>query len=113
MRERLRRWGYRATVGLLFGIGAYYATFGGVYSAFDIREMERDHAALQDSVYRLETVTDSLVQRGDSLVSNPIAIERVAREEHGFLRDGELRVRFLPAGSEEGGEPKASGGVKD
>ena len=113
MRERLRRWGYRATVGLLFGIGAYYATFGGVYSAFDIRDMEHDRAVLQDSVYRLETVTDSLVQRGDSLVSNPIAIERVAREEHGFLRDGELRVRFLPGESEESAEPKDAAGVKE
>jgi len=96
MRERLNRWGFRATIGFLAGIGLYYATFGGVYSAFDIRAMEQDKVALQDSVFRLETVTDSLVQKGDSLVADPAAIERVAREEHGFIRDGELRVRFVP-----------------
>ena len=102
MRERLRRWGFRAALALLAGVGAYYATFGGVYSAFDIRAMQRDKLVLQDSVFRLETVTDSLVQRGDSLVSDSAAIERVAREEHGYIRDGELRVRFVP------GEPADS-----
>jgi len=113
MRERLRRWGFRAFVALLAGVGAYYATFGGVYSAFDIRAMEHDREVLQDSVFRLETVTDSLVQRGDSLVADPLAIERVAREEHGYLRDGELRVRFLPGGAAEPGEPSAAPGVDD
>jgi cell division protein FtsB len=113
MRERLRRWGFRAFVGLLAGVGAYYAAFGGVYSAFDIRAMEHDREVLQDSVFRLETVTDSLVQRGDSLVADPIAIERVAREEHGYLRDGELRVRFLPGESPSSGEPTDSSGVDE
>lgn len=105
MHERLRRWGFRAVVALLAGSGAYYATFGGVYSAFDIRAMEHDRAVLQDSVFRLETVTDSLVQRGDSLVADPAVIERVAREDHGFIRDGELRVRFMP-GTPASGEPQ-------
>jgi len=115
MHERLKRWGYRAAVGGALAVGGYYATFGGVYSAFDIRDMEHDREVLQDSVFRLETVTDSLVQRGDSLVADPVAIERVAREEHGYIRDGELRVRFLPSapsdsagpgqGAAEGGGP--------
>ncbi len=111
MRERLRRWGFRAFIGLLAGVGAYYATFGGVYSAFDIRAMEHDREVLQDSVFRLETVTDSLVQRGDSLVADPLTIERVAREEHGYLRDGELRVRFLPGETAPAAEPSDSPGV--
>lgn len=100
MRERLNRWGFRALVVVLLAVGGYYATFGGVYSAFDIRQMKTDLAVLQDSVFRLETVTDSLVQRGDSLLSDPSAIERVAREQ-GYLRDGELRVRFIPTGDAE------------
>ncbi|HSM09490.1 MAG TPA: septum formation initiator family protein [Gemmatimonadota bacterium] len=111
MRERLKRWGFRAFAGLLVGVGAYYATFGGVYSAFDIRAMEHDREVLQDSVFRLETVTDSLVQRGDSLVVDPVAIERVAREEHGYLRDGELRVRFLPGQAAPPAEPSSAPGV--
>lgn len=107
MHERLRRWGFRAAIGFLVGVGLYYATFGGVYSAFDLRAMRQDKIAFQDSVFRLETVTDSLVQKGDSLISDPAAIERVAREEHGFIRDGELRVRFVP------GEPSDSATGRD
>jgi hypothetical protein len=113
MRERLRRWGFRAFVGLLVGIGAYYATFGGVYSVLDMQAMDHDRHVLQDSVFRLETVTDSLVQRGDSLVADPVAIERVAREEHGYLRDGELRVRFLPGRVSSSGELMDSRGVDE
>jgi cell division protein FtsB len=113
MRERLNRWGFRTLVAMLLAVGGYYATFGGVYSAFDIRQMEVDRAVLQDSVYRLETVTDSLVQRGDSLLSDPSAIERVAREQ-GYLRDGELRVRFIPtAGDDEEDPAVARGGTAD
>ena len=112
MHERLRRWGFRAAIAGFVGIGAYYATFGGVYSAFDIRSMQQDRGVLQDSVFRLETVTDSLVQRGDSLVADPVAIERVAREEHGFLRDGEIRVRFVPRTDADAGRDGAgSAGV--
>ena len=113
MRERLKRWGFRAVVGALLFVGGAYATFGGVYSVFDIRAMEHDRQVLQDSVFRLETVTDSLVQRGDSLVADPAAIERVAREEHGYLRDGELRVRFLSSGTAEPGERSDAAGVDD
>ncbi|MGD8497229.1 MAG: septum formation initiator family protein [Gemmatimonadales bacterium] len=106
MHERLRRWGFRALIVGLVGVGLAYATFGGVYSAFDLRAMKQDKLALQDSVFRLETVTDSLVQRGDSLVSDPAAIERVAREEHGYIRDGELRVRFVPGAAADSGAAK-------
>jgi cell division protein FtsB len=110
MRERLNRWGFRALVVALLAVGGYYATFGGVYSAFDIRQMEGDRSVLQDSVYRLETVTDSLVQRGDSLLSDPSAIERVAREQ-GYLRDGELRVRFIPTTEEDDGDAAGARGT--
>ena len=43
--------------------------------------------------------TDSLVQRGDSLESDPLAIERAAREEHGLIRDGEVVFHHLPLSS--------------
>jgi cell division protein FtsB len=113
MRERLHRWGFRALVVALLAVGGYYATFGGVYSAFDLRQMKADRAVLQDSVFRLETVTDSLVQRGDSLVSDPSAIERVAREELGYLRDGELRVRFIPTGADDDDQADANGAATE
>ncbi|MDH3298222.1 MAG: septum formation initiator family protein [Gemmatimonadota bacterium] len=96
MHERLRRFGYRLAVAGLVLSGAYYGLYGGVYSVADIRSMQSDRTDLMDAVDSLVSVTDSLVQRGDSLQANPEAIERVAREEYGFVRDGELLVRFVP-----------------
>ena len=96
MRERIKRVGRRLAVTGLVASGAYYGLFGGVYDVFDMNAMEADQASLVDRVDSLISLTDSLVHRGDSLVANPEAIERVAREEYGFVRDGELLVRFVP-----------------
>jgi cell division protein FtsB len=96
MRERIKRIGRRAAVTGFVIVGAHYGLLGGVYSIGDIRSMKADQAALVDRVDFLVSLTDSLVHRGDSLVANPEAIERVAREEYGFVRDGELLVRFVP-----------------
>ncbi len=96
MTERAHRWGYR---GLLAGIwlaASYYLVFGGMYSVFDVRHMERSR---NDAIVRIDGLiarTDSLVHRGDSLAAVPAAIERVAREELGLVRDGEILVRFVP-----------------
>jgi len=96
MREPVRRWGFRLLVAGLLLLAGYYVLFGGVYSVFDIRDLEGERA---DVVRRLDSLivrTDSLTQRGDSLESDPLSIERVAREEHGLIRDGEVAVRFHP-----------------
>ena len=100
MGERMKRLGHRtAIVGFLVA-GSYYALLGGVYDVFDIRSMEADRTALIEGVDSLVSLTDSLVHRGDSLVASADAIERVAREQYGFVRDGEVLVRFVPAGAE-------------
>ncbi|MDP2471637.1 MAG: septum formation initiator family protein [Candidatus Palauibacterales bacterium] len=100
MSERVRRWGFRGLVTGLLLLAGYYALFGGVYSVFDMRGM---HAEREDLVDRLDSLiarTDSLAQRGDSLESDPLAIERTAREEQGMIKEGEVVVRFHPADPE-------------
>jgi len=97
MSERWRRWGFRALVGGMLLLGAYYALFGGVYSVFDMRDMRAERAALVERLDSLIARTDSLAQRGDSLESDPLAIEREAREEHGLIGENEVVVRFHPA----------------
>lgn len=96
MHERMKRLGRRLAVAGFMVSGAYYGLFGGIYNVLDIRAMQTDRAALVDRVDSLVSLTDSLVHRGDSLVANPEAIERVAREEFGFVRDGEILIRFVP-----------------
>ena len=96
MHERIKRVGRRLAVAGFVASGAYYGLFGGVYNVLDIHAMQTDRAALVDRVDLLVSLTDSLVHRGDSLIADPDAIERVAREEFGFIRDGELLIRFVP-----------------
>ena len=96
MRERIKRIGRRLAVAALVVSGAYYGLFGGVYDVFDMHAMQVDQSALVTRVDSLISLTDSLVHRGDSLLTNPEAIERVAREEYGFVRDGENLVRYVP-----------------
>jgi cell division protein FtsB len=97
----MKRLGYKLAVAAFVLSGAYYGLYGGVYSVTDIQSMQSEHADLIEAVDSLVSLTDSLVQRGDSLATDPAAIERVAREEYGFVRDGELLVRFVPR-SEDG-----------
>jgi cell division protein FtsB len=97
MSERVRRWGFRGLVAGLLLLAAYYALFGGVYSVFDMREMRGVRADLVDRLDSLIMRTDSLAQRGDSLATDPLAIERTAREEHGLIGEGEVVVRFHSA----------------
>ena len=107
MREPLRRWGFRGLVAGLFLLAGYYAVFGGVYSVFDIRGMQGER---EDMIRRLDSLialTDSLSQRADSLESDELAIERVAREEHGLIREGEVLVRFHDVDGEEEGDEAA------
>lgn len=96
MHERIKRVGRRLAVAGFVASGAYYGLFGGVYNVLDIQAMQTDRAALVDRIDSLVSLTDSLVHRGDSLIADPDAIERVAREEFGFVRDGELLIRFVP-----------------
>ena len=90
--------------GLLL-MSAYYALFGGGYSVFDLY-MAR--GGVEEEQLRLEQARmeiDSLLLELDRLENDPATIERVAREEYGMVREGELLYRFTDA--EDAGERKA------
>ncbi len=80
-------------VGLL--LAAYYLTLGGEYSVFDIGELRSLRAQAIARVDSLQVEADSLRAWADSLAADPFAIERLAREEHGFIRDGERLFLFV------------------
>jgi cell division protein FtsB len=94
MSERVDRIGFRGLVVALWLGTAYYLVFGGVYSVFDMQELGTQRNAANVRIDSLIARTDSLIHRGDSLTTMPAAIERVAREKFGLIRDGELLVRF-------------------
>jgi cell division protein FtsB len=96
MPERVARAVARGSAAL-FVVGAlYYLTLGGEYSLFHVRELRTERGAISVRIDSLQTELDALTAWADSLETDPTAIERVVREEYGFIRDGERLYRFMP-----------------
>lgn len=80
---------------LLLSAAAYYFVWGGEYTLTDVRELTAERDSLTARVESLRTVVDSLERRAAVLETSDFAIERVARERYGFIREGERLYRFL------------------
>ena len=100
----MRRIGLRLLIGALWLAGGYYFLLGGEYSAFDLRELRAERRTLTLRIDSLAGVVDSLEAWADSLDSTPAAIERVARERFGFIRDGEHLYRIVEVDAGGAGE---------
>ncbi|MGH7461341.1 MAG: FtsB family cell division protein [Longimicrobiales bacterium] len=86
----------RWVLATLFVLGAvYFALFGGDYSFFEVRRLERDRAAEHARLEALQNELGQLRARTDSLQKDPATLERVAREKYGMIRDGERLYRFV------------------
>ncbi|MES2123053.1 MAG: septum formation initiator family protein [Gemmatimonadota bacterium] len=76
---------------------AVFAWQGGIFGTSAYREMERQAEASRREAARLEREVDSLRAFADSLEHDPAVQERVARENFGMLRPGELSFTIVPA----------------
>ncbi|HEX6937977.1 MAG TPA: septum formation initiator family protein [Longimicrobiales bacterium] len=76
---------------------AYFALFGGEYGLFEVRRLERQREAEAAELERLRADVERLRARADSLADDPAALERIARERYGMIRDGERLYRFVKA----------------
>jgi len=72
------------------------AVWGGEYSTADWLTMRRQLADERDKVAGLQVEVDSLAKAAKDLETNPAVQERVAREEFGMIRDGEILYRVVP-----------------
>lgn len=72
------------------------AAWGGEYSTADWLTMRRQLADERDKVAGLQVEVDSLATAATDLETNPAVQERVAREEFGMIRDGEILYRVVP-----------------
>ncbi|MFN2572599.1 MAG: septum formation initiator family protein [Gemmatimonadales bacterium] len=88
---RLRVAGIGGGVGLL-ALGLW----GGEYSTADWITIRRQFAEERSRVVALRTDIDSLATLAHDLETNPIVQERVAREQFGMIRDGEVLYRVVP-----------------
>jgi len=100
MKERLKRYLLRGVVGAMWLGAGYYALFGGEYSVLELRELEAEREAMAARLDSVSQRADSVQAWADSLESDTLAIQRVAREEHGMIRDGEIMYRFVPAAAD-------------
>lgn len=88
--ERLTRLAFPA----LLALAAYYAVFGGEYSVFELRRARAEAQVTRARLDSLERLNDSLRARADSLENDLTTLERIAREQFGMIRDGEVLYRF-------------------
>ncbi len=84
----------RMIVPALVGLALYFALFGGEYSFLEWRAIRADSREDAVRVSELRHRIDSLSARADSLEWDSSALERLARERYGMIRDGEVLYRF-------------------
>ena len=83
--------------GIAGGIGLLaLAAWGGEYSTADWITIRRQLADERAKVSTLRVDVDSLAKLAHDLETNPAVQERVAREQFGMIRDGEVLYRVVP-----------------
>jgi cell division protein FtsB len=103
-----RRLAAAAPAVLVLGIAGYYAVWGGEYSAFDLRRLDGLQAEEQAALVVAYEEVDSLRAEAARLEKDPAAIERVARERFGMIRDGEVLYRFVHVDSSALGDARVA-----
>lgn len=88
---RTRLAGIAGSVGLLT-----LAVWGGEYGTADWMTIRRQLADERARVAALRVELDSLAKLAHDLETNPAVQERVAREQFGMIRDGEVLYRVVP-----------------
>ncbi len=78
----------------LIGFSVYFALFGGEYSVFEVRRVRAENLALEQRLAESEQVNDSLRTWAEALETDSATIERLAREEYGMIREGEVLYRI-------------------
>lgn len=94
MSGRPRTFGVAAIVIVVVALSAY-----GTQAVFRVSEMRREMDAMERDLVTLRARTEELTQTVDRLRNDPAYIEKLAREDLGYVREGETVLKF----------PKSSG----
>ncbi|HET6229754.1 MAG TPA: septum formation initiator family protein [Longimicrobiaceae bacterium] len=92
------RAGRRLAAGALLAVAAYYAVWGGEYSAFDLLRLRRQGEETKVHLAQTRAEVDSLRLLARKLERDDATIERIARERFGMIAQGELLYRFVEVG---------------
>ncbi len=74
----------------------YFAVQGGEYSTMDIVRQRRSELALTAHSDSLQRIVDSLRSAERAVRTDPVTQERIAREEFGLVRGGEILYHLVP-----------------
>jgi cell division protein FtsB len=72
-----------------------FALMGGQYSTLDLLRQKSHTRDLEERIAVLRKEIDSLQAYRRSLATDPKVQERVAREQHGMSREGEIVYKFV------------------
>lgn len=73
--------------------GMAFGAFGGEYGTFDWLQLKRQVREERAAIQQLQVQLDSLRREADALEHDPATQERVAREQFGMIRPGEILFR--------------------
>jgi cell division protein FtsB len=82
---------------LLLVVGAL--TMYGVSAVLRVSHMKREMESLERDLITLRVRTDELTKTVDRLRTDPAYIEKLAREDLGYVREGETILKFPKGGS--------------
>jgi cell division protein FtsB len=91
---RPRTFGVAAIVIVVVALSAY-----GTRAVFRVSELRREMDAMERDLVTLRARTEELTRTVDRLRNDPAYIEKLAREDLGYVREGETVLKF----------PKSSG----
>ncbi len=94
MNGRPRTFGVAAIVIVVVALSAY-----GTRAVFRVSELRREMDAMERDLVTLRARTEELTRTVDRLRNDPAYIEKLAREDLGYVREGETVLKF----------PKSSG----
>jgi cell division protein FtsB len=77
----------------IFGGGMLFGAFGGEYSTKDWWQLRNQVRDEESAIDRLTHEVDSLGREANALEHDPVTQERVAREQFGTIRPGEILYR--------------------
>ncbi len=87
-----------AVVAALMG-AAYFLAFGGDYTFLDLWRLNREHEAEVAELEAIRVEVSELEATADSLATDSAALERLAREQFGLIKEGERLYRFVDSDS--------------
>lgn len=85
----------RVALPALAVLALYFALFGGEYSVFEVRSARAEAERLRAELAQLRAENDSLRAWADSLETDSATLERIARENLGMIRPGEVLYRLV------------------